>query len=350
MGGTIDFVPPGALSGVRVLIVDDTEILRETLQTILDMEGAISSAATGGLHAIEILRKCPTAFDVVLMDIQMPVLDGYAATGMIRADLGLARLPIIALSGGALADQRLQATEAGMNGFVAKPFAVTDLIRAICEQVGEKICATGEDTPAGPMELPDPSLDVAHRLQAHDPQLHRRLLRRMFDEFPHLARFAAPVDAATLGKHLPALHKLKGTAGALGEMQIYEWARSAEESCARRDIGQATSDLAELAAAFAAAEGIFEATATLEPDGPLHLRGETPVEIERRIELVAKLRARNPLAADDFRSLSRALSDTIGSEVTSVVGNHIANLQFKLAAERLEQAVEDAKSIALPAT
>lgn len=81
--------------------------------------------------AVDRLRESPDAFDAVLMDVQMPVLDGLAATRLIRTELKLARLPIIALSAGVLEEERRQALEAGMTDFHPKPIDIDELTRLI---------------------------------------------------------------------------------------------------------------------------------------------------------------------------------------------------------------------------
>ncbi|MES1265667.1 MAG: response regulator, partial [Variovorax sp.] len=84
-----------------------------------------------GREAVEKLRAAPAAFDVVLMDVHMPVLDGNEATRLIRGELGLVALPVIALTASALVAERLRAFEAGMNDFVSKPFDAEVLMRTV---------------------------------------------------------------------------------------------------------------------------------------------------------------------------------------------------------------------------
>ena len=119
------------LAGVRVLVVDDTETNREIAIKLLSLEGAICESAENGRMAIERLRRKPDDFDVVLMDVQMPEMDGLEAVRAIRFDLGLADLPVIAITAGAMPSQREVALAAGMNGFVAKPFRLRGLIAAV---------------------------------------------------------------------------------------------------------------------------------------------------------------------------------------------------------------------------
>ena len=119
-------------------MVDDTETNREIAVKLLSLQGAICEAAGNGREAIERLRADPGAFDLVLMDVQMPDMDGLEATRVIRHDLALADLPVIALTAGALASQRELALAAGMNGFIAKPFRLRELVAALAPWLERK--------------------------------------------------------------------------------------------------------------------------------------------------------------------------------------------------------------------
>lgn len=129
------------LPGLRVLIVDDSDINCEVAQRILEAEGALVTTQTDGRRAVEWLRANSAAVDAVLMDIQMPELDGYAATRMIRGELGLTELPIVALTAGAFKNQKDAALATGMDGFLAKPFDVEQMIQMLQRLTGCKPAA-----------------------------------------------------------------------------------------------------------------------------------------------------------------------------------------------------------------
>jgi signal transduction histidine kinase len=123
--------PEKQLSGVRILVVDDIETNRDIVTGLLTSEGALCEAAENGRAAVERLRASPDGFDLVLMDVQMPQMDGLEATRMIRHDLGLADLPVIALTAGAMESQRQIALAAGMNSFIAKPFRLKEMVATL---------------------------------------------------------------------------------------------------------------------------------------------------------------------------------------------------------------------------
>lgn len=122
------------LKGKRILLVDDNEINREIAQELLSGEGYIVETANDGNVAVELVKNSvPPYYDLILMDIQMPVMDGHEATRAIRAlaDRELACIPIIALSANAFAEDYRQSIEAGMDAHVPKPLRIEELQETI---------------------------------------------------------------------------------------------------------------------------------------------------------------------------------------------------------------------------
>ncbi len=120
-----------ALPGVRILLVEDNPINQQVARDLLRREGAIVSLAENGQIAVDLLAKNADDFDVVLMDVQMPVMNGYDATEQIRGRLGLTRLPIIAITANAMQEDRATALAKGMNDHVGKPFDIKQLCAVI---------------------------------------------------------------------------------------------------------------------------------------------------------------------------------------------------------------------------
>jgi signal transduction histidine kinase/DNA-binding response OmpR family regulator len=118
---SLNTVDPG-LQGARVLLVEDNEMNAELATTLLTLAGVLVTTVPDGQAAIVALST--TTFDAVLMDCQMPNMDGYEATRAIRANLGLAKLPIIAMTADAMSGDRAKAMAAGMNDYIAKPIDV----------------------------------------------------------------------------------------------------------------------------------------------------------------------------------------------------------------------------------
>ncbi|HEX5739092.1 MAG TPA: PAS-domain containing protein, partial [Hydrogenophaga sp.] len=129
------------LPNVRVLLVDDSDINLEIAEHLLKREGASVVTASSGRQALQRLEAGPDAYDVVLMDVQMPDMDGLEATRHLRKRPELVKLPVIALTAGALAEERRRAMDAGMNAFLTKPLEPQLLVRTVREVIE---AATGQ--------------------------------------------------------------------------------------------------------------------------------------------------------------------------------------------------------------
>ena len=256
----------GRLSGAKILVVDDSDINREVAQHILRAQGATVTTSSTGAEALARLRQDPNGFDVVLMDVQMPDMDGNEAARRIRTELHLNTLPIIALTAGALLSERERSLQAGMNDFMTKPFepdALVGIVRRYLKQQPKASLAVaiaapaGGAAPVGESSQGRSQLDatVARAVFGDDTALFVSLLSRLARDF---SEFAVPVcvelyDPATLAHLAGRLHKLSGGAGVIGATQIHRLAGAAE---AALTAGQARENveplLRQLAAAFVA--------------------------------------------------------------------------------------------------
>lgn len=116
------------LQGLRLLVVEDNKINQMVAKGLLTKEGAEVTLVDDGQQGVAAVAKVGQSFDAVLMDIQMPVMDGYCATRAIRSELGLATLPIVAMTANAMASDRAACLEAGMDDHVGKPFELDQLV------------------------------------------------------------------------------------------------------------------------------------------------------------------------------------------------------------------------------
>ncbi len=146
--GTDPAVELHSMHSIRVLLVEDNEVNQDVAKNILENWGITVAIANDGYEAVETLKK--QEFDLVLMDLQMPRCDGYKATRLIREELKLETLPIIALSADALSEAKDKAVQAGVNDFLTKPFNTNDLHRVITQWVNmesrEELSAPEKDT------------------------------------------------------------------------------------------------------------------------------------------------------------------------------------------------------------
>ncbi|HEU4845853.1 MAG TPA: response regulator, partial [Burkholderiaceae bacterium] len=124
----------GRLRGVHLLLVEDNLLNQTVARGILEQAGATLDVVGDGQQAVDLLRSAAGRYDAVLMDMQMPVLDGFSATRILRQELGL-RLPVIAMTAGVLDSERDRCVEAGISDFIPKPIEVEQMLAVIARQL-----------------------------------------------------------------------------------------------------------------------------------------------------------------------------------------------------------------------
>jgi PAS domain S-box-containing protein len=164
------------LKGVRVLAAEDNPVNRLVLEQMLEQEGAHITFAHDGAQALEQVRvQGPDRFDVVLCDIQMPVLDGYETSQALRHIAP--GLPVIGLTAHAFASAKQQARQAGMVGYVTKPYMLDTLVTAIRQHARSTLPGRGPHPVNSSLPSPTshvPVMDMHHLPQPRDPQPHSR--------------------------------------------------------------------------------------------------------------------------------------------------------------------------------
>ncbi|MBV8649495.1 PAS domain S-box protein [Paludibacterium sp.] len=214
------------LAGLRVLVVDDSETNREVAEHILKSEGAHVARAEDGLAALAVLEMHGADIDVVLMDMQMPLMDGYEATRQIRALPALKRLPVVALTAGAFKSQRDMALAAGVDDFVAKPFEVSQLVSVLTRLTGlaPGKPAMAPERPAAGARL----LNVEYGVRITSSEVVFKKILRKFVEL-HAATDVDIAAADTVDARALA-HKLKGASAQLGLELLAAAAADAERA------------------------------------------------------------------------------------------------------------------------
>ncbi|MCV2350529.1 response regulator [Paucibacter sp. Y2R2-4] len=224
------------LAGLRLLLVEDNLNNQQVASELLQDEGAQVQIAGDGQQALTLLAQAPLAFDVVLMDLQMPVMDGLTATRQVRVNLGLRELPIVAMTANAMSADRQACLDAGMNDHVGKPFDLDELVRVLRQQVGAGAAASSA-TPV-PANQPESGLQISDdwRLAAAGAQVdlpaalgrmggkaavYQRMLRNFTGDLPlmqsQLRQWAEQGDAVAARM---LLHNLKGLAATLGVLPL----------------------------------------------------------------------------------------------------------------------------------
>ncbi|WP_137972133.1 response regulator [Pseudomonas sp. F(2018)] len=225
------------LQGARLLLVEDNELNQELARELLEIAGVQLRVAWHGQEALDILAA-DADFDGVLMDCQMPVMDGYTATGRIREQAQFATLPVIAMTANAMEGDRERALACGMNDHISKPLNVEGMFATLAKWIKP---ATRQPAPLPQAEhpvdeLPDSleGIDMTAGLATcmGRRELYLRLLRKFRDA---QAGFAEQFQAALADPDAQAAerlaHSLRGTAGNIGAKGVAQAAAELERAC-----------------------------------------------------------------------------------------------------------------------
>ncbi len=229
------FEQAAPIRGASVLLVEDNDINQTVAQDLLERMGLQVIVAGDGEQALARLEQ--EVFDAVLMDLQMPVMDGFEATRLIRAQTRFTKLPVIAMTAAALVRDREACLAVGMNDHVAKPIVPQDLLSALLkwvkvdqpQQARKTTLAThctrsfsSADEGSMPLTLPGFDLDNAMTLMGGDHALFKRVALRFVEQFEGAAgRLAQQIEAGQLVEARAATHQIKGAAGNLGAKTLY---------------------------------------------------------------------------------------------------------------------------------
>ncbi|MBO9716072.1 MAG: response regulator [Pseudoxanthomonas sp.] len=232
------------LEGARVLLVEDNELNQELAMELLANAGIEVVLATNGQEALDILAG-DTRFDGVLMDCQMPVMDGYEATRAMRRDPVLAGMPVVAMTANALVGDREKVIAAGMQDHIAKPLNVGEMFVTLARWIRPAGSVDGSPAPAPASAVAErsgavppgmilPGIDTTSGLATamDNGSLYLRLLLKFRDGQGDFAgAFAAARQDADTTAPVRAAHTLKGTAGNIGARQVQAAAGALEAGC-----------------------------------------------------------------------------------------------------------------------
>jgi PAS domain S-box-containing protein len=235
----------------RILVVEDNPINQEVIAQLLDSVGLTASVAANGRGAVEQVRS--GVFDLVLMDVQMPVMDGLEATRQIRGLVNGGAIPIVAMTANAFTEDRDRCLRVGMNDYIAKPILPQALWSVLAKWLPSAQLAPSprkrpvsgaiRRRPSGifvqtyeelPTALADcPGLDTAVGMSSaqQDPNLYLDLLRQLIEHHGHDAeRLGEQLDEGDLNGAGRLAHNLLGAAGALGAMHLRDIAAAIVEA------------------------------------------------------------------------------------------------------------------------
>ena len=352
--GAADAEQASRLQGARILLTEDNAINQQIAVELLEGAGAIVTVANNGREAVEMLSgPGHPPFDVVLMDLQMPEMDGYQATTKLRADSRLAALPIIAMTAHATVEERQRCLTAGMNDHVAKPIDPA----ALFETVGRfyKLAEGGRAPDQPSVPAPHEALPSIAGLDTNDGlsrvggnrKLYVKILRQFAEQqSPALDQVA---DALATGDHALAerlAHTLKGVAGNVGATGVQSAAAALERVIRDRSNADEVERVRQRVAVVLEplTTGIRTALGTTGSDASALVQPAAPTSPARSreaaVQLAALLLDSDP-AAGEFIDANRAalslLFDTKGwSEFEALVQGYA----FADAQARLEHALQ----------
>jgi two-component system, sensor histidine kinase and response regulator len=350
------------LKGARILLTEDNEINQQIAIELLEGVGATVQVANNGRQAVETLANGPQPppFDVVLMDLQMPEMDGYQATTKIRADARFSRLPIIAMTAHATMEERQRCLDAGMNDHVSKPIDPALLFETVgrfykpltpsLPPAEEKRVAEDQGTRT---EHDIPSIagldtqDGVSRV-AGNRKLYLKLLRQFAEQqgpAPGQIAEALQRGDASLAERLA--HTVKGVAGNIGakpvqaaagvlEKLIRERAASTEVGAARSKLTAALDSLlAQLQKALGSAAPAQVVPATPPP-------AADPAQVRAAAAELTKLLADfDPGAADFVQERQAMLRPLFAAEAWTGFEKLVQDYAFTEAQAQLEQALKN---------
>lgn len=229
---------------MRILLAEDNELNQDLAIRLLSKHGHEVTLAENGARAVERYEAGPGAFDLILMDLNMPVLDGRAAARVIRASEaeGGTRIPILAMTATADATEVQRALDAGMDGSLEKPIDVQVMLQAIEDAVrGKPVEATSREVPV------DRKGAVA--LLGGDEALLRQLASTFLESEPGMrAAVRAGVEGEDALAVEEAAHKLRGALGNFAAHAAHDWAKRLEHLAASGDLSRSRETLAHLEA------------------------------------------------------------------------------------------------------
>ncbi|MBL8516629.1 MAG: response regulator [Betaproteobacteria bacterium] len=349
------------LNGLSILLVEDNPINQQLAQELLEQEGANIRVAGDGAEALAALGGAGT-FDVVLLDLQMPVMDGYEAARRIRAEARWNRLPLIAMTAHAMAEERERCLAAGMQDHLSKPIDPDLMVNKIMRAVGPAALAAAAERGSGPAptrrasrDRPDRSIDAAALAPAHlpgvdvatglarcmhDAALYRDLLRQFRQNHADADARMTTLLAEDRDKAAFLAHALKGSAGNLGADALSQTAGAIEDALRHAKTAELPALVERFNAAFREVRDgltpLLDAASPGAATAPAE-SAKMPPDPDARaaIEALGTLLARNDTRAEQALVALRQLFVDGEPAWVAAVAEAVAQLDYAKAARQL---------------
>jgi signal transduction histidine kinase/CheY-like chemotaxis protein len=344
-------------TGIRILLVEDNEMNQQVATELLESAGAVVTVASHGGEAVKILTEGSQAppFDVVFMDLQMPEMDGFTASSLLRRDPRLRSLPIIAMTAHALVEERQHCLDAGMNDHVSKPIDPDVLFSTLMRWAkprprqaieSQALPILARTTPANTAdELPEIvgiNLDDGLKRVAGNRRLYRDLLGQFVAK---QANAAAQISAARESEDQKLAeriaHTVQGVAGNLGITQVQSAAQQLEKA-----IREKQNSVAALLGAFATVldTQVHAIDQALRESTPSRSKETPPFNGETASAAIARLRslldASDGGAEEAFRSLQDVVAGVVYQSDLDALSASISDFDFTAALLKLDGIAE----------
>jgi len=340
-----------ALKGVRALVVEDNVINQEVARELLETVGAIVTIAANGLEGINkvVSGGGLRTYDVVLMDLQMPEMDGIEATKRLRADNRFKALPIIGLTAHAMLSERQQCLDIGMNDHISKPIDPDVLYKTLARWVTAKddmvMVASKSGKLSNEITIPDlPGIDVTaglHRV-AGNAKLYIDLLKRFIDgQKDTSAKLTEAIQHRDFHLAEQLAHTAKGVSGTIGALQLQKASSEMESAIRRQDEEKLETELINFSDELMKVITLLtrSLSKTSEPSGTSDPPKIVPVEELKVVlsKLHELLRGYDGAIVDYLEELGDDLSGSFDETVLTKFKNKVNNYAFDEALEILHQ-------------
>ena len=343
-----------SVSGAKVLLVEDNEINQQVATELLERAGLQVDVATDGQIAVNKVHE--VTYDIVLMDLQMPVMDGFEASRTIRKDHTFDGLPIVAMTANAMSGDRERCLEAGMQDHVPKPIDPPTLYRALVEWITPRkglgeAAQVFERLAAEQVDLPDfKNLDKVTGLKrlGGNTKLYRDLVIRFAkDQRDACATINAAVNEGDIELAQRLAHTLKGVAGNLAAEDVRNSAAEVEACLSSEDVIGADALMAELAQRVdALVTEIDEFIAQIDLNQGAEASAFNPIEIRACLAHLRELLADDDGEAEDlFFEYRASLALSMDNSALKNLGHAIEQFDFDTALELVDEQLAQLESV-----
>jgi len=349
------------LQDLRLLVVEDNPINQQVAQELLQAKGAMVTLADNGQLGVLAVQNAAQAghpFDLVLMDLQMPVMDGFTATRVLRQQPALHQLPIVAMTANAMDDDRAACLAAGMSDHIGKPFNLTELV-ALIQRLATASHTGPARPPDEPVDEPRPAVhsdatqpvDSAAALArlGHDQSLYARVVKNFLNDATALPQqVATHLQTRQFEAALRALHNFKGLSGTAGAAGLSERVKQLEHdlrvSIHRHQPLDASTVHATLVDALIAPVAALQTIAQTLPSALATATYAEPAMLAPRPSLLRELLAL--LQASDLRALEvyeqlRSQGAVAPADAFIRIGAALEQLDFATAAAATRELLQE---------